>query len=285
MSEILVEETMGWDELEHPDDSPAELPEVPLVDVGGQFAINQRRVELEETKARYGVSLHTLAAFNRLVQAYADAGRRIDELDYYEPDEARRFFRHVMQGANGHAFWNGARDGFFMNSGSRRKPLLWWWEHLYGSRIDRHRLTCGVENCINPRHAIQLPKGAPRIYPDHVILGALQLWAIRHGKPPSSRLWDGHPTHIIIKRRFGNWANALRAAGLEPITRCQATTAQDCIDGVRFVRDLIGHWPSYDEYRGAKVELRAHELPLSPTTVRRHFGTWANALEAAQAEG
>ena len=257
------------------------MPDVEVVDVGGQFAIDAARRELEETRNLYGRGGRSLDAFNRLVAAYAAAGRRIDELDYHEPDEAKRFFRSVAQGANGHVFW--LRGPVFKtNSGSARRPLLWWWEHLYGTPILRHQLICGEPNCINPRHARELPQGAPRIYPDYVILGALQVWASAHGCSPSSRAWDGTPSHMVIKRRFGTWGAALSAARLPPITRNKKYPRSELVAGIRFVRDLIGRWPSYDDYRRASAELETAELPRSPSTIRREFGRWSDAVTAAK---
>src|SRR5215469_10141520 len=228
-----AEAALGWDDSERAEDPRTWLSDVQMVDVGGQFAIDAARRELEETRNLYGPSVRSLDAFNRLVAAYKAAGRRIDELDYHEPDEAKRFFRFVVQGANGHAFWLRGKD-FATNSGSHRRPLLWWWEHLYGSPIARHELICGVPRCINPRHARELPKGAPRIYPDNVIIGSLQVWAHRHGCSPTSRAWDGVPSHMVIKRRFGSWSNALSSAGLAPITANKKYPRDECLAGIRF---------------------------------------------------
>jgi len=275
------EAALGWDDTLRAEDPRAFLSAMEMVDVGGQRAIDAARRELEETRNLYGPSGRSLDAFNRLVAAYKAAGRRIDELECYEPDEAKRFFRSVAQGANGHSFWLRGRD-FRTNTGSHRRPLLWWWEHLYGSPIRRHELICGQPNCINPRHARELPQGAPRIYPEHVIIGALQVWALHHGCSPSSRAWDGTPSHMVIKRRFGTWSAALSAAGLAPITRNKRYPRSEMLASLRFVRDLLGHWPSYDEFRAASPELETAELPRSPSTIRREFGRWADGITAAK---
>lgn len=65
-------------------------------------------------------------------------------------------------------------------------------------------------------------KQAPRGYWTHDrIIEAIVRWAELHdGKPPASSTWfkapDGYPSTSVVKREFGSWSRAIRAAGLEP---------------------------------------------------------------------
>jgi len=230
-------------------------------------------------RSLYGADMRSHDAFQRLCQVYAKHGRRIDELDFYEPDESKRFFRKLIQGANGHVFWNGGAV-FTCNGGSTRKPLHWWWEHLYGTRADKLVLECGQSRCVNPRHA--RPFQRERLYPDHVIIGALQVWGLRHGRPPSMRSWDGSPSHAIIKLRFGSWRNALQAAGFPASDYNRYRSPEECIAALRFVFDLTGKWPTWESYLGAHDELQANDYPTRPNTIKDRFGSWAAAIEAAK---
>jgi hypothetical protein len=260
------------------------LPEVQVVDErSGQPAIQRLTEELARTRALYGRgSSQGLEAFHRLVAAYAEAGRRIDELRFYEPDETKRFFGFTMQGSNGHVYWSGSKTGFKRNDGRFRKPVLWWWEHIYDSNPEIVSMSCGEANCINPRHGEITPKGPKRLYPDSAIIGALQVWALQHGRSPSMHLWNGNPSHVVIKKRFGSWNAALKAAGLSAAPHNSPRSAEECLTAVRFVYTLLGHWPSYDEFRAASAELHEHGYPTSPSTIRRHFGVWASTIAAAQ---
>jgi hypothetical protein len=250
---------------------------------GGQALIDRLDAELREHRSRYGrSSSEGLRLFNALVAAYAACGRRIDELERYEPDEARRFFSRTIQGPDGHVYWSGDLKRFLLNDGSGRRPALWWWQHLYGSHPGKLRADCGEEACINPRHAVVILPGAPRIYPDHVIIGALQVWALQHGHSPSSRQWDGRPSHIVVKLRFGSWENALRAAGLAPANPNRPRTRADCLEALRWLKGRIGHWPSYDDYRNARAQLHEQGFVASPTTIMHHLGGWRSAIRAAK---
>jgi hypothetical protein len=234
------------------------------------------------TRERYGRgSSQGLEAFHRLVAAYKADGRRIDELRRYEPDEAKRFFSLCLEGGNGHVYWNGSK-AFKMNDGKTRKPVLWWWNYSYGQKPDRLRQICGQDNCINPRHAaLDSMRGPKRIYPDHWILGALQVLALQQGHSPSVRDWTGPPSHTIVKQRFGSWDNALKAAGLPPSAYNRPRSREDAFASLRFVRDLLGHWPSWNEFVSHAAELRSQDLPSAASTIRRHFGSWPNAIRAA----
>jgi hypothetical protein len=280
------EETLGWDELECEEDSRAELRKVSLVDDGGQSEINQRRRELDEIRARYGYGGRSLDAFHRLGKAYWDAGRSIDELRYYEPDEAKRFFGFVLQGADGHAFWNGSHENFTLNAVNgkslSRSPVHWWWTHIYGEKAFR-LAHCETPGCISPYHARKEDKRErKRLFPDHAIIGAIQVWAIKHGRSPGATEWEQggmSPSKMTIHNRFGSFDNAVIAAGLTPrVRRNHPVSAEIVLEHLYLVAKELGGWPKHDRYRRAAVGRY-----VTPTTIRSYFPGWHAALAAAQA--
>lgn len=226
-----------------------------------------------------------LVLFHALVKAYADSGQRIDQLHSHNPVEEERFFQYVVQGANGHSFWLGRRE-FVKNGGSKKNPRYWWWAHVHGTNPYRIAPQCGEINCINPAHqAIDDKRDRKQIYQDHTILGALQVWEMKHGRAPSRKLWirDGmKPSAVLICQRFGNWSNALTLAGMTPPRPDYFThSPETCIDALRYLKTLLGRWPTGEDYKRCRKELQSEGLPSSGTTVRAHFGSWAKALEAA----
>lgn len=280
------EETLGWDEPERAEDPRAELLEVEVVDDGGQSEINRRRRELDEIRARHGFGGRSLDAFHRLVKAYRDVGRSIDELNYHEPDEGKRFFGYVLQGADGHAFWNGPKGYFRLNSSGGKTasitPVHYWWWRIYGAKP--YRLAhCATEGCVSPYHARKEDKREREaLFPDHAIIGAIQVWALRNGRAPGSTEWERlrlTPSTTTITKRFGSFDNAVSAAGLAPRERRNhQVSAEICLEHIYRVATELGRWPKHDDYRNAAVGRYA-----TPTTLRSYFPGWRAALEAAQA--
>jgi len=64
------------------------------------------------------------------------------------------------------------------------------------------------------------PRGDGLVWTPDTILYALELWARRHGRPPSAREWnragEDHPSRQTVQRVFGRWNRAIRAAGYRP---------------------------------------------------------------------
>jgi hypothetical protein len=280
------EETLGWYDFERAEDSRAELLEMEVVDDGGQSEINRRRRELDEIRARYGYCGRSLDAFHRLCKAYRDVGRSIDELRYYEPDEVKRFFGYVISGADGHAFWNGGQRDFTLNAVDgvtrSRAPVHWWWTHIYGERAYR-LVTCETPGCISPYHARKEDKRErKRLFPDHAIIGAIQVWALRHGHSPGADEWTRAgmtPSKTTIGNRFGSFDNAVIAAGLTPKPRHNRPVSADIVlEHLYLVAKEMGRWPDHDSYRNAAVGRY-----VTPTTIRHYFGGFVAARAAAKA--
>ena len=257
-----------------------------MVDDGGQSEINRRRSELDEIRATYGYCGKSLDAFHRLGKAYRDAGRSIDELRYYEPDEEKRFFGYVIPGADGHAFWNGQNRDFTLNTVNgktlSRTPVHYWWTLIYGEKAYR-LATCDTPGCISPYHARKEDKrNRKRLFPDHTIIGALQVWAMKRGRAPGAAEWEAQrmtPSASLISNRFGGFENAVRAAGLTPKPRSNRQVSADIVlEHLYLVASELGRWPKQDTYRIAAVGRF-----VTPTTIRHYFRGWHAALAAAQA--
>jgi len=235
------------------------------------------------TKAEFGVSMRTTDAFIDLCIAYRESGTRIDALRRPIPDEWERFQSRLMHGADGHVFFDGSSSGFRQNNDRWIHPLYYWWQKLYGKRPFR-LAKCEIKNCISPYHAYLEDKRHRQVlYPEHVILGALQVYGLRHrGKGCSKAAWDKaklSPSSTIICKRFGGWELAWKAAGVEYIWSNATHTDQDCIDGVRALSEHLGRPPTSHDYFIRHAWLTARGYPGSANTIIAHLGPWAQALE------
>lgn len=95
------------------------------------------------------------------------------------------------------------------------------------------------------------------------------------------RAWPSHQTALL---RFGSWRAALERAGLpanasSPIAGRHVFSDGHCIDAILEVERVLGHLPTVAEYESYAAEM-AGVIPSCPT-VRKRFGTWQRALEAA----
>ncbi len=112
---------------------------------------------------------------------------------------------------------------------------------------------------------------------------ALQTWSEQHGKPPWSMEWDHaqpeHPCANTVRERFGRWEDALHAAGLEiPPRRPRGERHWPRQEITKALEDWAtqhGRAPTWSEWKTA-----GPEHPCS-CTVRKRFGSWREALEAA----
>ena len=112
---------------------------------------------------------------------------------------------------------------------------------------------------------------------------ALQIWSEKHGRPPWSMEWDHaqpeHPCSNTVRERFGSWRSALEAAGLElPPRRPRGERhwpREEILKALQDWTEANGRTPIWSEWKAA-----GPDYPCSGS-VRKHFGSWALALEAA----
>lgn len=246
-----------------------------------------------EARETYGPrSSKTQEAFERLFRTAAKLGQPLDGLRRYTTDETERFFAYTIPGPDGHVYWDGGKT-FCRNDGKYRVPRRWWWGHVAGEEPGQYEdivPMCGERNCINPEHC-EKGRGLRRSrFTRDQMIGALQVAAIRLGRPPSSSEWDKlglHPNRKVYQAQFGNWEKAILAAGLDytksTSTQFQPAKKGECIAALRFLRGRLGHWPSISEYSAATQALRQAGLPTSPSTIKKLLGGWPAARKKAGA--
>lgn len=245
---------------------------------------------LRETHPRS--SSVVLEAFERLFRAASAAGQPLDGLRRHTSDEVERFFANTIPGVDGHVYWDGWKQGFRRNDGKYRVPRRWWWAHVNGRELGPYEdlvPMCGERNCITPEHA-DVGRSLRRYrFTQDQMLGAVQVAALRLGRPPNSKEWDSlglSPTRAIYQARFGSWENVIRSAGLDydamrgPLP---SSSPSVCIKSLRFVRERIGHWPSIREFRAAAADLQAADLPSGESTIKKYLGGWPEACRKAGA--
>ena len=119
------------------------------------------------------------------------------------------------------------------------------------------------------------------VWEDWMILDALRADARRRGRPPTWKEWlkreraGGRPGTAAVRRHFGSWNAALKAADLS--TRAQHGTRWKRATIIRLLqRDAkrLGRTPTSAEWEAA------HDRPWR-WSIRRIFGSWTAALEAA----
>ncbi|MEZ3163262.1 hypothetical protein ABNG03_00180 [Halorubrum sp. RMP-47] len=76
-----------------------------------------------------------------------------------------------------------------------------------------------------------------------------------------------------VLRRFDSWNAAVVKAGFEPNDPQQRIPTEDLIAELQRLREAVGHAPTIDEM----IEQGNHW----PSTYKRRFGSWAEALDAA----
>lgn len=107
-------------------------------------------------------------------------------------------------------------------------------------------------------------------------VAAIKEWSRSHGgATPSARAHkdDGMPSYSVLKRMFGSWGAAMRAADLGP--RQQRWNAEEIVGALRAHIAEHGRPPTEDDWTPAPPGRP------SPHTVRSRIGSWARAVELA----
>jgi DNA invertase Pin-like site-specific DNA recombinase len=115
------------------------------------------------------------------------------------------------------------------------------------------------------------------------VIAALQEWARRHGHAPAGTEWvragTKHPCAHTVRKEFGCWEDALRAAALAVPTRApqpaRSWRGQEIVEALRAWAASNGRAPSGPDW------IRAASGRPCTGTVYKHFGRWGAALEAA----
>lgn len=250
--------------------------------------LHELRESLTLTREVYGRrSSQSQRAFELLVRTAAANGTPLDGLRHHVEDEVERFFSYTIPGPDGHVYWDGPKV-FVRNDGKGRRPLRWWWQHRYANLLNNDDLVlkCGERNCINPEHASkEYLRGFRMRWSRERMLARLQVVALQKGRTPTTTEWareKRHPVAEMYTRMFGDWAQAVAAAGLSP-TRGPGAAADKptVIAGIRLVRKLFGRWPSDNDYVRYRTELLAARLPSTVAPATRLFGSFPAARVAA----
>ncbi|RLM67618.1 hypothetical protein DVK07_12730 [Halorubrum sp. Atlit-26R] len=113
---------------------------------------------------------------------------------------------------------------------------------------------------------------------DERLLEHLRELADELGEPPRFKQMADHGDHgaRTYTRRYGSWAEALEAAGLDPADRSsrQQVSDDDLLADLHRLRDELGRVPTATDV----VEEGTHGI----ATYQRRFGSWSEALDAAE---
>jgi hypothetical protein len=242
-------------------------------------------------------------AFENLFRTSCRLGRPLDGLRQFSPVESERFFAQIRRGTDGHVYWTGSSHGFALNEHGARgrrkyaKPHRWWWMQVNGFVPPLHDIfpACGQRNCIAPDHQEHGRDERRRIHSHEQMCGAIQVVAMRIGRPPRAKEWaslGGKPSAKIYRRRFGSWLDALVAAGViasaaelpyNPLPDTSATP-EAAIASLREARRYLGHIPTERDYsRNPTVRnhLRGLRMISSQTTIKKYLGPWSEATGKA----
>jgi hypothetical protein len=150
-----------------------------------------------------------------------------------------------------------------------------------GSCVD-----CGTPVVVAERCPSCAARRATRPHADRAqVLAAIRAWVEATGAPPRVEDWTptadperrwareypSWPSYMTVRTHFGTWPAAIAAAGYTP--RRVRWSRETIVRALRQFAAESGAPPT-------QRQLNAATLP-SPGTVRRHFGSYANALHAA----
>jgi hypothetical protein len=112
------------------------------------------------------------------------------------------------------------------------------------------------------------------------VLDAIAAWTRERGRPPTQVDWPSAngarwPSYMTVTTHFGSWRAALEAAGLRANRRLWSN--EEIVEALRSYTREHGRPP-----RQRDLVYGATGMP-APHTIRRHFGSYAAAVEAALA--
>ena len=115
-------------------------------------------------------------------------------------------------------------------------------------------------------------------YDREELLGYLEEFAQEYGKSPSIEEMsnvDKYPSANTYMSYFGSWNDALREADLQPNqTGPKEYSETELIQHLKELADELGQNPTSKDMKGAQGR-------PSPTTYRKNFDSWNNALQKA----
>ncbi|MDR5673114.1 hypothetical protein RH858_08120 [Halalkaliarchaeum sp. AArc-GB] len=114
--------------------------------------------------------------------------------------------------------------------------------------------------------------------PDQELLAELRRLADELDRTPKEKDMTsrGHHGTQTYRNRFGSWNQAVEAAGLSPRPDRREPSREELIAELQRVADELGRSPTWSE-------MKDHG-EFVPNTYRSHFGSWNDALEAAELE-
>lgn len=117
----------------------------------------------------------------------------------------------------------------------------------------------------------------PQSWDRDAIVRSMRTWEQTHGQAPTSVDWSKAtpetPSTVTVARHFRSFPAAVKAAGLKPPHRRWDATA--IVEAIRAWAAAHGHGP-----RGSDWDYAGPTHPAS-STVRRHFGSFPAAVDAA----
>jgi Homing endonuclease associated repeat len=138
----------------------------------------------------------------------------------------------------------------------------------------------GARLCVPPslnaeeQSRYSLPPRAGEEWSQAQIVGSLQRFRDYYGRPPRAKECksvDGLPSCTTIYRHFGNFANAVLAAGMVPDTLGQRRKRWSALEAARSCRSFKrrnGYWPGWSE-----AKRNPGHLPGAKAMVRFFGGT------------
>jgi Recombinase/Resolvase, N terminal domain/Homing endonuclease associated repeat/Recombinase zinc beta ribbon domain len=167
-----------------------------------------------------------------------------------------------------------------------RSPTAVDWAHAANDHPEAQTLLKRFATWNGALRKAGLPSVAPRrryAWDDLDMINALTAWTRTHGRPPASMEWmhadPTHPNANTVREHFGSWPAALHAAGLpsQPRTPRSAKQWSD-----PEILKALAAWTAANGRRPVGVDFSVAPPGCpSATTVRRHFGNWRQALQAA----